>query len=252
LFKQVLTKKIKMADDENIAPEVPEGEVVLDLGLKKKKKKKKPKLDLDNEEGNQDVDLDLGAKKKKKKSKKAKEVDLPEVDQDEMESKNDEPDYTYDQLLTRVFGIMRRANPEMVSGEKKKFVISPPQCARVGTKKTSFVNFSTIVAQLNRQPKHVIQFIFAELGTSGSLDGTNQLIIKGRFQQKQLETVLRRYIREYVTCHTCKATDTTLEKRERLYFLKCNVCQSSCSVASIKTGFQAVTGKRARVRAKMT
>lgn len=29
---------------------------------------------------------------------------------------------------------------------------------------------------------------------SGSIDGTNQLIIKGRFQQKQIENVLRRYI----------------------------------------------------------
>ena len=29
---------------------------------------------------------------------------------------------------------------------------------------------------------------------SGSVDGNNQLIIKGKFQQKQIETVLRRYI----------------------------------------------------------
>jgi len=241
-----------MADEENIAPQAPAEDVELDLGLKKKKKKKKAKLDLDNGEEKQGEDLVLDLKKKKKKSRKAKleEAELPEVDQNDLEVKNDEPDYTYDQLLERVFNTMRRANPEMVSGEKKKFVISPPQCARVGTKKTSFVNFSTIVSQINRQPKHVIQFLFAELGTSGSVDGTNQLIIKGRFQQKQLETVLRRYIKEYVTCHTCRATDTTLEKRERLYFLRCNVCQSSCSVASIKTGFQAVTNKRARQRAK--
>ncbi len=30
--------------------------------------------------------------------------------------------------------------------------------------------------------------------SSGSVDGGNQLIIKGRFQQKQIENVLRRYI----------------------------------------------------------
>ena len=49
--------------------------------------------------------------------------------------------------------------------------------------------------RLHRQPQHLLNFLFAELGTSGSVDGTNQLIIKGRFQQKQIETVLRRYIR---------------------------------------------------------
>ncbi len=36
-------------------------------------------------------------------------------------------DYTYEELLQRVFGIMRDKNPEMVAGEKKKFVMRPPQ-----------------------------------------------------------------------------------------------------------------------------
>lgn len=37
-------------------------------------------------------------------------------------------------------------------------------------------------------------FLLTELGTSGSVDAANQLIIKGRFQQKQIESVLRKYI----------------------------------------------------------
>lgn len=36
----------------------------------------------------------------------------------------------------------------------------------------------------------------AELGTSGSVDGSRRLVIKGRFQQKQIENVLRRYVGE--------------------------------------------------------
>lgn len=47
---------------------------------------------------------------------------------------------------------------------------------------------------MHRQPEHVIQFLFSELGTTGSVDGEKRLVIKGRFQQKQLENVLRRYI----------------------------------------------------------
>lgn len=43
-----------------------------------------------------------------------------------------------------------------------------------------------------RQPKHLLDFLLAELGTSGSMDGNQQLIIKGRFQSKQIENVLRR------------------------------------------------------------
>lgn len=58
------------------------------------------------------------------------------------------------------------------------------------------------------------------------------------------------FVEEYVTCHTCRSPDTALERQDRLYFLRCNVCQSRCSVASIKSGFQALTGRRARIRAK--
>jgi len=147
---------------------------------------------------------------------------------------------------------MREKNPDMVAGEKKRFVMKPPQVMRVGTKKSSFSNFAEICKMLHRQPKHLLAFLLAELGTSGSLDGNSQLIIKGRFQQKQIETVLRGYIKEYVTCHTCRSPETILQKDTRLYFLQCETCGSRCSVTSIKSGFQAVTSKRAAMRAKTT
>ncbi|KAF4023566.1 hypothetical protein G4228_015039 [Cervus hanglu yarkandensis] len=234
---------------------------------KKKKKKSKKIFDIDEaEEGikdlkiesdvqeaaepEEDLDIMLGNKKKKKKVVKFPDEDeileKDEALEDEDSKKDDgisfsnqtgpawagsERDYTYEELLNRVFNIMREKNPDMVAGEKRKFVMKPPQVVRVGTKKTSFVNFTDICKL-------------------GSIDGNNQLVIKGRFQQKQIENVLRRYIKEYVTCHTCRSPDTILQKDTRLYFLQCETCHSRCSVASIKTGFQAVTGKRAQLRAK--
>uniref|UniRef100_A0A9J8CIC4 Eukaryotic translation initiation factor 2 subunit 2 n=1 Tax=Cyprinus carpio carpio TaxID=630221 RepID=A0A9J8CIC4_CYPCA len=250
-----------------------------------KKKKKKPKKVFENDveegmkelkiEGDQqemmqeDDEFDLMLPTKKKKSKKVEFVEESDTvkkdDVIEDDKSTDgvtfssqsgpawagtERDYTYDELLSRVFNIMREKNPDMVAGEKRKFVMKPPQVVRVGTKKTSFVNFTDICKLLHRQPKHLLAFLLAELGTSGSIDGNNQLVIKGRFQQKQIENVLRRYIKEYVTCHTCRSPDTILQKDTRLYFLQCETCHSRCSVASIKTGFQAVTGKRAQLRAK--
>ncbi|XP_017774715.1 PREDICTED: eukaryotic translation initiation factor 2 subunit 2 isoform X1 [Nicrophorus vespilloides] len=260
----------------------------LDLDLKKKKKKKKTFNldDLDNalpdkeegegEGGNQDdvamddnFDLELDFSKAKKKKKKKKDLDelmaeaddkqedkenverLPdEVDESSVQWMSSDRDYTYEELLNRVFEIMRDKNPDMVAGKKQKFVMKPPQVVRIGTKKTSFANFTEICKTLHRQPKHLLDFLLAELGTSGSVDGNSQLIIKGRFQQKQIENVLRRYIKEYVTCHTCRSPDTILQKDTRLFFLQCETCGSRCSVASIKSGFQAVTSKRAAIRAK--
>ncbi|XP_012348743.1 eukaryotic translation initiation factor 2 subunit 2 isoform X1 [Apis florea] len=259
------------------------------FGRKKKKKKKAFNLDeLDAalpdakkedvvEQQTEEVivddtfDLDMDFSKTKKKKKKKKDLDelVAEEERKEIEDKENgctesersaeyeetswvgsDRDYTYDELLVRVFNIMREKNPDMVAGKKQKFVMRPPQVVRIGTKKTSFANFTEICKTLHRQPKHLLDFLLAELGTSGSVDGNSQLIIKGRFQQKQIENVLRRYIKEYVTCHTCRSPDTILQKDTRLFFLQCETCGSRCSVASIKSGFQAVTGKRAAIRAK--
>jgi translation initiation factor 2 subunit 2 len=113
-----------------------------------------------------------------------------------------------------------------------------------------FTNFFIFFCRLHRQPKHLLAFLFAELGTVGAIDGNNQLVMKGKFQQKHIENVLRRYIKEYVTCHTCRSPDTILNKETRLFFLQCMTCHSRCSVQTIRTGFQAVTGKRSAIRAK--
>lgn len=211
-----------------------------------------------------DFDLEdfsnLKKKKKKKKDPKGPSLDLDTVTnalnevEDSVNNKDLEPkeddtrEYTYEELLARVFEIMRAKNPNMIEGGKRKFVMKPPQVVRVGTKRTSFVNFTEICKILHRQPKHLLAFLLAELGTSGTVDGTNQLIIKGKFQQKHIENVLKRYIKEYVTCHTCRSPETILHKETRLFFLQCETCGSRCSVASIKSGYQAVTTKRARMK----
>ena len=41
-----------------------------------------------------------------------------------------------------------------------------------------------------------------------------------------MEKVLRQYIKDFVRCKTCMSPETTLNKRDRLYFLKCDKCQS--------------------------
>ena len=47
-----------------------------------------------------------------------------------------------------------------------------------------------------------------------------------RFHLNRIELVIRKYINNFVRCRTCKSPDTTLNKRDRLHFLKCSICQS--------------------------
>ena len=87
----------------------------------------------------------------------------------------------------------RIQNPDLTT-DKKKYTIVPPQVLREGSKKTAFANVVDICKRMRRAPDHVISFLFSELGTTGSIDGSARLIIKGRFMQKQIENVLKRYI----------------------------------------------------------
>lgn len=54
----------------------------------------------------------------------------------------------------------------------------------VGTKKTLWVNYHEICQMMNRSDDHVKQFMEAELGTEGSIDGMQRLLIKGKFVPK--------------------------------------------------------------------
>ncbi|KAK7847316.1 eukaryotic translation initiation factor 2 subunit beta [Quercus suber] len=145
-------------------------------------------------------------------------------------------DYEYEELLSRMFNILRKNNPEL-AGDRRRTVIRPPQVLREGTKKTVFVNFMDLCKTMHRQPEHVMTFLLAEMGTSGSLDGQQRLVVKGRFAPKNFEGILRRYINEYVMCNCCKSPDTILTKENRLFFLRCEQCGSGRSVALIKAGF---------------
>ncbi|CAH1763376.1 8229_t:CDS:2 [Entrophospora sp. SA101] len=223
---------------------VVDGGEVGDLSSTKKKRKKKT-ADLADfekqlkEDDDEKSDEDIFAQEAEQNETEVKEI------KEEWHDSN--RDYTYQELLRRVFQILRQNNPEL-AGEKKRYTIVPPSVHRDGNKKTIFANVSDICKRMHRQPEHVIQFLFAELGTSGSIDGMQRLVIKGRFQQKQIENVLRRYIVEYVTCKTCKSPDTILTKENRIFFQQCESCGSTRSVSAIKTGFKAQTEKRAAQR----
>ncbi|PAV72854.1 hypothetical protein WR25_19019 [Diploscapter pachys] len=243
-----------MADDE----------LELNLDKKKKKTKKPIKLEDDAEadggaendgadQANDEMaELNLEKKKKKKEPKEEKKVEEAALPQglglsNLIDASRPWADYTYEECLQLVFEIMRQKNPDL-AGEKKKFAMKPPEVQRAGSKKTAFSNFAEICKLMKRQDKHVLQFLLAELGTTGSIDGNNCLIVKGRFQQKHFESVLRKYIKEYVMCHTCRSSDTLLTKDTRLFFLQCQACGSRCSVQAIKSGFTAMVGKRAAAR----
>jgi translation initiation factor 2 subunit 2 len=117
----------------------------------------------------------------------------------------------------------------------------PSPSSSSGTRKSMWTNFAQICQVMHRQQTHTQSFVLAELGTEGSLDGTQRLVLRGRYAPKHIESLLKKYIIEYVTCHMCKNPETTLTRDSltRLYFIQCESCGSRRSVAPIKTGYHA-------------
>ncbi|PHT46928.1 Eukaryotic translation initiation factor 2 subunit beta [Capsicum baccatum] len=261
-----------MADEEN------QNELVADIAPFDPSKKKKKKKVVIQDPADDSVDslaektenltvsegLEATFSGKKKKKKPAHTDLLSDEKESIVEDSDDHPeedeeageivlqqlpwegtdrDYEYEELLGRVFNILRENNPEL-AGDRRRTVMRPPQVLREGTKKTVFVNFMDLCKTMHRQPEHVMTFLLAEMGTSGSLDGQQRLVIKGRFAPKNFEGILRRYVNEYVICNGCKSPDTILTKENRLFFLRCEKCGSGRSVAPIKAGFVARVGRR--------
>lgn len=148
---------------------------------------------------------------------------------------------TYDALLDRVVDLLAVNNPDLV--ETKRTRIKPPQLQTVGSRKTLWVNYQEICKTLNRDPQHVYSFLMAELGTEGSIDGNERLVIRGRYLPKYIESLLKKYAMEYVTCEMCRSPQTDLVKDQntRLYFLNCRNCGSKRSVATVRSGYHATS-----------
>lgn len=155
----------------------------------------------------------------------------------------------YQQLLTRVYDELRSNNPDLVN--KKKSVLRPPQVMRVGTSRILWVNFAEICKMMKRDPEHVFRFFLAELGTTGSIDGSQRFLLKGKFVPKYIESLLKKYISEYVTCNGCRGVDTRLARdpMNRMYVMHCETCGAGRAVTAIQKGYHATAkGERKALR----
>mmetsp|Transcript_45734 Transcript_45734/g.91537 ORF Transcript_45734/g.91537 Transcript_45734/m.91537 type:complete len:194 (+) Transcript_45734:732-1313(+) len=153
-------------------------------------------------------------------------------------------EYVYLDLLDRLIENLKKNGME--TEKKERLVISPPKVNKEGTKKTIFLNFKEICLSLNREKEHLLLFISSELGVFASIQNGGGLVLKGRYQPKGIENILRNYINEYVLCGSCKGAETILKKDSlsRLFFILCNRCQASRSVNPIRQGYMAQTKRK--------
>ena len=178
-----------------------------------------------NDKADEDLkEFDLTLKKKKKKKPLCQDIYKKEEEED---------DFDYVFLLERIFGNLREKHPSLTSN--KKLIVPPPQLVPISSKKTMISNFIDIIRIINRSIEHVQSYFISELNTNCNIDSMNRLIIKGKYVQKHIESIFKKYMTEYVHCDSCNKYNTSLIKDQitRLYFIKCNLCTSTKSVEAI-------------------
>ena len=212
------------------------------------------KIDID---ATDDATLDelFSATLKKKKKKKKINSDSVEVKNEAETShvattcEEDVFDYSYHLLLDRAYSLLEDRNPNRTI--EQRFRLPVLNVFKHSSTRTCWANIVEVCAAMQRNPEHVIQFVLSELATDGSVDGGYRFVIKGKFVEKKIQVVVRKYMKQYVVCITCNGYNTNFERDQvtRLHFIGCKDCGSSRTAASISTGFKATRkGDRKKAR----
>ena len=134
----------------------------------------------------------------------------------------------YDNLLDRA----RSQVPEDAfnrSGER--FQVPEVQLIVQGNR-SIWQNFQEIINVLNRPGKEVLKFVSGQLGTAGTIEGSNALF-NGKFNAELVDEVLNRYIDSYVICPVCTRPDTEITKESGVYLLICSACGARTAIRPV-------------------
>lgn len=114
-----------------------------------------------------------------------------------------------------------------------KLVIPPPIIEK-STTNTYWKNIKKILITINRNPDHFIDFLNKEINTGEWISSSKSdgIVLVGKYNIEQLTKLLQSYIKKYVVCNICNATNTLLDKDKelRVFKINCNKCKSIYSV----------------------
>lgn len=130
-------------------------------------------------------------------------------------------EYSYEDLVDRA----KEKLPEDIA-KHERFVV-PEADVMLEGKNSVFRNFGEIVSILNRDQNEIFQFLQKELGTSGTLQGSDQgarVVFKGKIGGRQIDDKLSIYLNNFVLCSECQRPDTRLEREGRTLILACDAC----------------------------
>jgi translation initiation factor 2 subunit 2 len=133
----------------------------------------------------------------------------------------------YKDLLKRA----RSQLPEKVF-EKSRFEI-PKISSQIEGNKTFITNIRDVLSRINRNENHFLKYMAGELATSVTMEGT-RAVFAGKHAKLTLQSLLERYVKEYVICGECEKPDTSLVIETRIMRKRCDACGASTAVKPLR------------------
>lgn len=133
---------------------------------------------------------------------------------------NTDKDITYNKLLNELYEII---NENYDLFENNNIKLSKPDIHFDITRKTVWKNFITNCKQINRSSDQLQKFINKEFNVESSINKEKHFLIRGRYSFTMLSGALKKYIKNYVQCSSCKSIKTEIfrDQSSRLDYLKC-------------------------------
>lgn len=140
-----------------------------------------------------------------------------------------ESDKIYTTLLDEIYEIISENNQLFGNSNTN---ISKPEI-KYENRKTFWYNYGKNCNQLNRSTQQVKLFFEKELAVESSINDKYQLILRGKYNFNLIASTLKKYIKNYIQCSTCKTFQTEIVRNSsnRLDYLKClnpkcNTCKA--------------------------
>ena len=144
------------------------------------------------------------------------------------ETPEEPPNYDYNFLLNRIPYEDISVPSGVLSVSTAKLEI------KMLARKTVIENFDSWIVSITKtrpdgfdlRQKHLYGYIVKELCCVGFI-GNGKLTLRGRFPQKRLESLLRKYIVAFHNCSSCRGVKVVLNKSQatRALYNYCDVCK---------------------------
>jgi translation initiation factor 2 subunit 2 len=133
--------------------------------------------------------------------------------------------YSEEALIDRAYASLEIKTKGHVEIGKKVATLAP--AIQPVHRTTVFLNFANFCKDIDRPQQMVFEYLCREMGVDCSLNSHQQISFQRRVKQERLQRNLDNFCNKYVFCPSCKSKDTSLEKKNRMTFLVCKMCESS-------------------------